>query len=312
METTPLRRLREAVGADVAAEGTRCAFEAVLSDAYGSAACEGFSRIEVRSPWGLCVPESAGAVFHMLLEGACSLVPAAGSPLSPLEAGDLVLLPRGARHVLTDDPSSASGDVPNARRSLLLSGGYRSRRSLPLLASLPEVVHLPAHRCRQHGLRSIVDLLGAELEDGHPEAPEVVPALADALVPLVARSWLDDCAPGPGGDAQEPSSDPAVATAVERIHAEPERAWTVTALAREAALSRSAFARRFALAIGEPPGAYLAHLRMTIAGRLLRDSDLKLAAVARRVGYASEFAFAKAFKRDYGIAPGAYRRQPAA
>jgi len=312
METTPLRRLGEAVGADVAAEGTGCAFEAVLSNAYGSVEREGFSRIEVRSPWGLCVPESAGAVFHMLLEGACSLVPAAGSPLSPLEAGDLVLFPRGARHVLTDDPSSASGDVPNARRSLLLSGGYRSRRSLPLLASLPEVVHLPAHRCRQHGLRSIVDLLGAELEDGHPEAPEVVPALADALVPLVARSWLDDCAPGPGGDAQEPSSDPAVATAVERIHAEPERAWTVTSLAREAALSRSAFARRFALAVGEPPGAYLAHWRMTIAGRLLRDSDLKLAAVARRVGYASEFAFAKAFKRDYGIAPGAYRRQLAA
>ncbi len=130
--------------------------------------------------------------------------------------------------------------------------------------------------------------------------------------PWSRDSWLDDWGPGPGGDAQEPSSDPAVATAVERIHAEPERAWTVTSLAREAALSRSAFARRFALAVGEPPGAYLAHWRMTIAGRLLRDSDLNLAAVARRVGYASEFAFAKAFKRDYGMAPGAYRRQLAA
>jgi AraC-like DNA-binding protein len=312
METRPLRRLREVVGADAADQGTGCAFETVLADACGPAACERFSRIEVRSPWGFCVPKSAGAVFHILLEGACWLAPAARSPLLPLGAGDLVLLPRGARHVLTDGPGSAPGDVPNATRSLLLSGGCRSTRPLPLLASLPEVVHLRADRCRHHGLGGIVDLLGVELEEGHPEAAAIVPALADALLPLVARSWLDDCAAGPGGDAQESSSDLVIAAAVDRIHAEPERAWTVTALAQEVALSRSAFARRFALAVGEPPGAYLAHWRMTIAGRLLRDSDLKLAAVARRVGYASEFAFAKAFKRDYGIAPGAYRRQLAA
>jgi AraC-like DNA-binding protein len=312
METTPLRRLREAVGADVAAEGTGCASEAVVSNALGPAACEGCSRIEVRSPWGLCVPESAGAVFHILLEGVCWLVPAAGSPLLPLGAGDLVLLPRGARHMLTAAPPNALGDGPNAGRSLLLSSSHRSSRPLPLLASLPEVIHLPAHRCRQHGLRAIVDLLGAELEKDQPEAAAVVPALADALVPLVARSWLDDCAAGPGGDAQDSSSDIVIAAAIERIHTEPERAWTLTALAREVSLSRSAFARRFAVAVGEPPGTYLAHWRMTIAGRLLRESDLKLAAVARRVGYTSEFAFAKAFKRDYGIAPGSYRRQLAA
>jgi AraC-like DNA-binding protein len=311
MEITPLKRPGGAVGADIADERTGCAFEAVLSDC-GPAACEGFSRIEVRSPWGRCVPESAGAVFHIVLEGACWLVPAVRSPLIPLGTGDLVLLPRGERHALTHHPRGAPGDGPNERRSLLLSCGYPSRRPLPLLTSLPEVVHLRADRCRHHGLDAIVDLLGAELEEGHPEAAAVVPALASALLPLAARSWLDDCAAGPGGDAQDSSGDLAIAAAVERIHAEPERAWTLTSLAREVALSRSAFARRFALAVGEPPGAYLAHWRMTLAGSLLRDSDLKLAAVARRVGYASEFAFAKAFKRDYGIAPGAYRRQLAA
>jgi AraC-like DNA-binding protein len=86
----------------------------------------------------------------------------------------------------------------------------------------------------------------------------------------------------------------------------------VNELAHEVALSRSAFARRFARVVGAPPAAYLAGCRMTIAERLLRDSDLKLAAVASRVGYTSEFAFAKAFKRDYGIAPGTYRRRAAA
>jgi AraC-like DNA-binding protein len=281
---------------------------------------------EVRSPWCLSVPESAGPTFHIVRVGACWLVPATPSPLLRLEAGDLVLLAGGAAHVVTDHPSTPRADVPSlhlptdehttaqgtGKGSRLLSGGYRWRGGLPLPALLPEVVHLPADRCRRHGLRTIVDLLAAELEEGRPAAAAVVAALADALPPLVAGCWLTHRAAGSRPDAPQVPSDRAIAAALERIHAEPERDWTLTSLAREATLSRAAFARRFARAIGEPPGAYLARWRMTIASQLLRESDLKLAAIARRVGYTSEFAFAKAFKRDCGIAPGAYRRQVAA
>jgi AraC-like DNA-binding protein len=285
-------------------------------------------RIELRSPWAFCVPETVRTAFHVVLDGACWLVRTADSPLLLLGRGDLVLLAHGARHMLVDDPSipwveiempwlhatahDHIGEGASGRRSLLLSGGYRLRRPPPILASLPEAVHVSADRCDQHGVRAIVDLLDAELEEGLPGAAAVVPALTDALLPLVVRAWLDDCTAGSRGEIPEPSGDPAIAGALERIHAQPERDWTVNALAHEVALSRSAFARRFARAVGAPPAAYLAGWRMTIAGRLLRDSDLKLGAVASRVGYTSEFAFAKAFKRDYGIAPGTYRRRAAA
>jgi AraC-like DNA-binding protein len=270
-------------------------------------------RLELRSPWAFCVAESVRTALHVVLEGACRLVPTAGSPQLRVGRGDLILLAHGTGHVLADDSSPPPGGPgANGRRSIVLTGGYQVKCPLPLLASLPEVVLVPADRCREHGVRAIVDLLGAELEEDRPGVRTVVPALADALLPLVVRAWLDDCAEGSRGHPLEALSDLAIAAALERIHAEPERAWTISALAREVALSRSAFAHRFTRAVGEPPHVYLAHWRMTVAGRLLRDSDLNLAAVALRVGYASEFAFAKAFKRDYGIAPGSYRRQSAA
>jgi AraC-like DNA-binding protein len=282
-------------------------------------------RIELRNPWAFCVPETMSTAFHVVLEGACWLVHTGGSPVLPLGRGDLVLLPRGARHMLVDDPSSSSLELapagaPAADRSCegasggrtrLLSGGYRSKRPLPILASLPQALRIPADRCDRHGVRAIVDLLDAELEERRPGAARIVATLADALLLLVVRA-LDDCMAGSPEAVPETLRDPVIAGALERMHEAPERDWTVIALAREVALSRSAFARRFARAVGAPPAAYLAHSRMTIAGNLLRDSDLKLAAVASRVGYRSEFAFARAFKRDHGIAPGAYRRRPAA
>jgi AraC-like DNA-binding protein len=266
-------------------------------------------RLELLSPWAFCVPDSVSTALHVVLQGACWLVPKAGLPPLRLGRGDLVLLGHGTGHVLADDASfPPAGLGRNGRRSLLVSGGYPVKCPLPLLASLPEVVLVPVDRCRERGVRAIVDLLGAELEKDRPGAGTVVPALADALLPLVVRAWLDDCAEAPHLDPLETLSDLEIAGALERIHAEPERAWTITALAREVVLSRSAFAHRFTRAVGEPPHAYLVHWRMTVAGRLLRESDLSLAEVAHHVGYASEFAFAKAFKRDYGIAPGGYRR----
>jgi AraC-like DNA-binding protein len=92
------------------------------------------------------------------------------------------------------------------------------------------------------------------------------------------------------------------------MHNDPARAWTVAALAAEAGLSRAPFARRFTELVGRPPLTYLTWWRMLTASRLLRDSDAPLNVVAAQVGYTSEFAFAHAFKRAYGTAPGRYRR----
>jgi AraC-like DNA-binding protein len=102
--------------------------------------------------------------------------------------------------------------------------------------------------------------------------------------------------------------DPWVSHALEGLHSQPGHSWTVEGLAAEAALSRSAFSRRFTAQVGRPPLAYLTWWRMTLAARLLATSETPLAGVARQVGYASEFAFAHAFKREYGQAPGSYRK----
>jgi AraC-like DNA-binding protein len=196
-------------------------------------------------------------------------------------------------------------------RSLLLSGGYRldHERTHPLLAALPDVLHVPADPGHHGSLRSAISLLGDELEGKRPGASAVVPALVDALFPLVVRAWLGNSPDSSTESWPAVLRDPTLAGALERIHDGPARPWTVASLAHEVGLSRAAFARRFTGAVGEPPLAYLTRWRMILAGRLLRQTDFTLAAVAQEVGYSSEFAFAKAFKRDYGDAPGSYRRR---
>jgi AraC-like DNA-binding protein len=126
----------------------------------------------------------------------------------------------------------------------------------------------------------------------------------------VLRAWLAErsAADEPAGWAAA-LRDPGVSRALADVHDDPARAWTVEDLAARGAMSRSTFAQRFTAMVGQPPLTYLTWWRMTVAGRLLRESDEPLVAVARQVGYGSEFAFAKAFKREFGVAPGRYRRE---
>jgi AraC-like DNA-binding protein len=194
---------------------------------------------------------------------------------------------------------------------VLLCGAYLldGARPHPLLSELPPVVHLPA-RVGQHGaLRSLVELLAAELTRRGPGTDAIVPALLDALLTYMLRGCFDEGHPATGWSAA--LTDPAILAALNRIHADPACHWTVAGLAAEAGLSRSAFARRFALLAGRPPLAYLSWWRMTLAARLLRESDAPLSSVARQTGYTSEYAFANAFKREFGIAPGRYRASSA-
>jgi transcriptional regulator GlxA family with amidase domain len=139
----------------------------------------------------------------------------------------------------------------------------------------------------------------------------IVPALIDSLLLYIRRAWVDERPARAAGWAGA-LTDPSIAPVLAAMHADPAEGWTVESLAARAGLSRAAFAKRFHTLVGVPPLAYLTHWRMTTAARLLRESDSSLAAVAARTGYGSEFAFAKAFKRAYGQAPGGYRRSHAA
>jgi AraC-like DNA-binding protein len=291
-------------------------------------------RLEHHAPWGQWfAPYTGTAGFHVILQGPCWLLRPSEEPVA-LGAGDVVFRPHGGRHALSDSPSpteiQAACDPAEARAltryasetlgrngstvTVTLCGGYQfdPANSHPLLDSLPEVVHLPAHLGRNPGLRSTVDLLATELAQPRLGTDAIVPALLDTLLLYILRSWFDT------RPADEPATgwaaalnDPGTAAALRAMHGDPARPWTVATLAAEAGLSRAPFARRFTAQLGQPPLAYLTWWRMTTAARMLRESGQPLNVVAAKVGYASEFAFSAAFKRRYGVAPGRYRRPSA-
>jgi AraC-like DNA-binding protein len=287
------------------------------------------ARTEVRAPWGLRFPAVGGTTFHVLLRGQCWLLPPDGEPVE-MAVGDVTLLRHGSTVALADDPGTPLQDFRPAgwrpgqtigrvdvegpgERSLLICGAYQLGRTRPhpLLAQLPELLLLRASETP--GLATTVALLGEELEQTRPGQDGVVPALVDALLLLILRGWIERSArlDAPSGWPGA-LTDAAIGGALAELHDDPGHPWTVAGLGDRVGLSRSAFAQRFTALVGEPPLTYLTWWRMTLAGRLLRESDAPLSAVAQRVGYSSEFAFAKAFKREFGIAPGRYRREVAA
>lgn len=284
------------------------------------------SRTVRFAPWGIRFPASKGAGFHVVLQGTAWLLPPDGTDPVRLGPGDVVLLAHGTGHGLADRPDTplvdalppADGSWPtgpdrgpvDAGETLLLCGAYQLSRARahPLLTELPPYVHLPARVGAHPRLRAAVDLLGAELAEPQPGSDAIVPALLDTLLLYLLRTWwLSVCADRSTGWSAA-LGDPVVAGALRALHDDPARAWTVEELGALGGLSRAAFARRFTALVGRSPLAYLTWWRMTAAGRLLRTDDLPLRAVAERAGYSSEFAFAKAFKREYGMAPGQYRK----
>ncbi|MFI6317874.1 AraC family transcriptional regulator [Nonomuraea sp. NPDC050556] len=248
-------------------------------------------------PWRQEFPETQASGFHIVLSGTCQVIPAGQEPIT-MSVGDVAFLPRGLAHEIAAD-------------GVLLCGAYQldRSRSHPLLEELPEVIRLPARLGQHPSLRATVDLLAAELHEALPGSSSTVPALLDVLLLLILRTWLDDHArhrPATGWAAA--LADPALARALSAMHGDPARAWTIHDLAAEANLSKATLARRFTALVGRPPLAYLTWWRLTVATRVLRDSDAPLSTVAGQVGYSSEYAFANAFKRQHGIAPGRYRK----
>ncbi|MYW63644.1 helix-turn-helix domain-containing protein [Streptomyces sp. SID8379] len=284
------------------------------------------------APWGFRFDAHDGAGFHVVLRGSAWLLPEGDEARSfALGPGDVVFLAHGRGHTLVSElgvpveefrirpdgtwpappPRPAVGPAPD---TVMLCGAYLldRARAHPLLGELPDVVHLPARVGAHRSLRTAVELLGAELDAPRPGSDTIVSALLDTLLLYILRAWWLER--GEGWDGSHPSgwsaalTEPPLAAALTAMHADPAHPWTVAELAGLGGLSRAAFARRFAAAVGMPPLAYLTWWRMTTAGRLLRKENAPLRVVAGRTGYTSEFAFAKAFKREFGVAPGQYRR----
>ncbi|MFI7616440.1 AraC family transcriptional regulator [Nonomuraea terrae] len=217
------------------------------------------------------------------------------------------------------DPAAEGGDLfasasvgGSGAPTVTLCGGYEldPARAHPLLRDLPDLIHLPARLGTHPELRAAVELLGAEVHKPRLGADTIVSALLDMLLPYILRSWFDapreHCTVSGWARAL---ANPGISAALDAIHRDPAHPWTVAELGGRAGLSRAAFARRFTALVGQPPLTYLTWWRLAGGARLLREADAPLSEIASRVGYGSEFAFADAFKREYGLAPGRYRRE---
>jgi AraC-like DNA-binding protein len=286
-----------------------------------------YARNRFHAPWGAAFPAANLASFHVITAGACWLTADGADPVQ-LTRGDVALIPSGAAHKLADTPQRPARPMPEiAGRTLddeappcdvviegdgpatvWLCGGYRLAAGVrhPLTSVLPDIMVITAAEARGTGLGAAVDLIAAEVDGTDPGAPAVMASLVDLLLVYLLRTWFaghhDDAGWG------RALSDPTVGAALSLIHTDPGRAWTLDTLARATQTPRATLTRRFAALTGQSPMAYLAAWRMSIAARGLRDSDATVRQIAHEVGYDSEFAFARAFKRATGSAPGQYRK----
>jgi AraC-like DNA-binding protein len=299
-----------------------------------------FLDADFTAPW--CVDPSPGrqsrrilpsaehvAIYHLLVEGSCrARLSSDGAPIE-LAAGDLILFPHGDRHLLGSDvhraPLPAETLVsasPEGGLARIVHGGggertrficgylaCDSRLCRPMMGALPRMLRVPL------GDNSSASWLIGTLQHAVEEsrAPRAgtdavltklseltfVEALRRYLetIPEQERSWLAGL------------RDAHVSRVLGLMHGEPARQWTVDDLGRAAGLSRSALAERFGLLIGEPPMQYLTRLRLALGARALKEGSEPVIHVAQQVGYESEAAFNRAFKRGFGMPPAAWRRQ---
>jgi AraC-like DNA-binding protein len=201
------------------------------------------------------------------------------------------------------------GDALGEGSAVMLSGTYQAPSEIGrrLLSTLPAVLVRPAGE----GNDPLVGLLAEEMARDEPGQELVLDRLLDLLLVNVLRGWLAD--PGSGAPAwYRAQSDPVVGPALRLLHDNPAHQWTVESIARKVGVSRAQLARRVTAVVGEPPMAYLADWRLTLAADLLREPDTTVATVAHRVGYSSGFALSSAFKRVRGITPQEHRARAAA
>jgi AraC family transcriptional regulator, alkane utilization regulator len=319
-----------------------------LSHVLASVRLEGavFLNAEFTAPWcirgqfGLArartrLPTADHVVFfHVLVQGQCRvrLVDEAGVPAgeATVRAGDVVLLPRDDRYLMGSDLHMAplETEIPDLAAAaqepdfvLLRQGGNGDATrfvcgylgcsgdvSRPLITALPRMV------CISIGEGPAMTLLGDLLRVGVRESLEPRPGTEPMLSRLAELIFVEalrryaQSLPADGKGWLAATRDHQVGRVLALIHEEPGRAWTVDELASRVALSRSALADRFASLVGEPPIQYLTRWRLALAAQSLRSGQASIGQIAARSGYETEAAFNRAFKREFGTPPAAWRR----
>jgi len=203
----------------------------------------------------------------------------------------------------------AMGDVRQAGTEIVCGFlGCDRRPYNPLLTALPRLIHV---RAEQGGpLATYVQIALGESQQPRAGGQTVLGHLSELMFVDVVRRYLDSL-PAEHSGWLAGLRDPYVGRALAALHREPSAAWTIESLAQRVGLSRSALAERFAQFVGQPPMQYLTNWRMQLAAQQLRGGSEQVAVIANRVGYESEAAFSRAFKKAAGAAPGTWRQRTA-
>lgn len=287
-----------------------------------------YCRSEFTAPWAIDLPPLEDCLmFHVVTSGSCVLE-VSGSKDHVLQPGGFALVPHGAGHRLASEagvPGARLFDLPREQVSdryeiLRLGGGgtpttvicgvvrFDHPAADRLTKLLPRVIVVDAWGSPEaEWIQSTLRLMAVEAKERRPGGETVITRLADILVIQAVRSWMaTDSAARTGWLGA--LRDGQIGHAIALIHREPARPWTLASLANEVAMSRSAFSARFTELVGEPAMHYIARWRMHVALMWLREEDVPVGEMASRLGYESEAAFSRAFKRFLGCGPGAVRR----
>jgi AraC-like DNA-binding protein len=288
-----------------------------------------YCRSELTAPWGLTLPPMPGYLwFHVVTSGRLWLETGEREG-DWIQLGDLALVPHGDGHVLRGEPGAPAPGILDLEREavsdryeILRHGGggaptglicgavrFEHPAAQNLIEVLPATIHIEASNSpRLEWIQSALRLMAAEAGELRPGGEAVITRLGDILVIQAIRAWMEgDPAAQRGwlGALQ----DPQIGRAISSIHRDPARNWTVATLAQELAMSRSAFAARFTELVGEPVMSYVARWRMHVAVAALKEEGAMVSQLADRLGYRSEAAFSRAFKRVIGVSPGAIKRR---
>lgn len=286
-----------------------------------------YCRSEFTAPWGLTLPAmKACLMFHVVTAGNC-WVELDGSEPTQLLAGNLALVPHGEGHRLVSAPgTTAPGlfDLPrelvSERYEILRHGGggeattvicgtarFDHPAALRLVQLLPALIKVDAWNTPETDwIQSTLRFVSSEAQAMRPGGETVITRLADVLVIQAIRAWLARDTSARSGWLGA-LRDRHIGRALALIHRNPSRNWTLAALADKVGMSRSAFSAHFSRCVGKPALHYVTGWKMQTAALWLRESDTTLAEVSARLGYDSEAAFSRAFKRHMGVSPGSFK-----
>ncbi|SRR5579871_239332 len=292
-----------------------------------------YRRLEVTEPWGLALPPMGRLLTcHVVASGHCWLEVEAGNP-TLLRTGDLALVPHGKGHHLVSEPGISvqrvfdplGGDLPGEQVSpryeilryggggapaVVVSGAVRFNHPVAfrLIDLLPKLILMDSWSLGENEwLQTTLRFMGTEARELRPGGETVITRLVDILIIQAIRWWIGQQSKVETGWLAA-LRDPELGRAITSIADDPGRDWSVDSLADHVAMSRSAFAARFAALTGETPMHYVTRCRMELAAMWLQHGKVTLADLAERLGYESEPAFSRAFKRMIGVSPRSIRR----